>query len=76
MKILSKITVVVLALGVTFALTSCDDNTCYECPGFTDGTTEFPDEEVCEDDAGIGSSTLLDLQVATLEASGYVCSKK
>ncbi len=83
MKNFAKIAgVFVFALVLGLGMTSCkDDDVCYECTGFDDGTTSLEDlGTICEgDDDGTGNAITeeeLEAAVAAYEAFGGSCRKK
>jgi len=82
MKFLSKITCLVMALGLMVAFSSCskDDDECYECDAITIAGIEFPEATFCvgDDDGNGGTYTEASLkaEVEAFEQLGGNCDKK
>ncbi len=82
MKDYVKSFMAIALFAMTFSLASCgDDDNCYECVGFDDGTTSLEDlGRVCEgDDDGSGGSVTsaqLDEAIELYEALGGTCTKQ
>jgi len=77
MKLLSKISMVVMALAMTFAFSSCDKDLCYSCVGFDDGAGNSLEDlgTVCEGDNGATEDEVKDA-VDLYEALGGTCTKQ
>lgn len=69
MKILSKLTTLILVVALAISFSSCKDN-CYSCTGSLDGDIEYCDVET-------GSKTATKGLITIYEADGVgTCTKK
>ena len=81
-NLLKSFSTLLFAFSLCLFITSCgDDDVCYNCVGFDDGTTSLEDlGTICEgDDDGAGgevSEDDLEAAVAAYELFGGTCTKQ